>query len=292
MILEKGIGNTIHELILFGREELRQAGIEEAQQECDRILMKFLGCSRTEIYLKKHKLMKTEVKENFLTVLEKRKRRIPLGYLLQEADFWKETLYVNENCLIPRPETEILVENVLQVIRGSKKERFSFLDLGAGSGAIAVAIMNAFEAVYGTLSDISEEALKVATKNLKKYSLTSRAKVVQGDLFEPFSNDEKWDLIVSNPPYLTSWDMKKLQPELTFEPKEALDGGIDGLDFYQKIVSEAKGHLVPGGTVAVEVGQGQADIVSKWFRESGYDNIQLFKDYLQVQRVIMAQRNS
>ena len=303
------------ELIARGREELLQAGIEEAQEECERILMKVLGCARSELFLKEHELNVSGARNQFLTILEKRTKRIPLAYLLNEADFWQEILYVDERCLIPRPETEILIEAVKQQVtvtrKGGCQQSFSFLDIGTGSGAIAIAILREFQNAYGTLLDISGGALDVALENLKRYKLEDRAKQVQGDLFEPFSSNEKWHLIVSNPPYLSEMDLEKAQEELKFEPKSALDGGKDGLDFYRKIIAQAKDHLVPGGLIALEVGLGQAgppigparlrgldapssqaEIVSKWLHEAGYDNIQRFNDHLQIERVIMARRNS
>jgi len=285
-------GGELLELIALARAELVKAGIEEAQEECERILMKLFGCSRSEIYLERHELISSGVREQLLRILEKRIRRIPLAYLLNEADFWQETLYVDERCLVPRPETEILVEQVLKAFGKAGEMGFSFLDVGTGSGAIAIAILRAFKHAQGTLLDISGEALEVARKNLGHYALEDRGKLVQGDLFELFSQNEKWDLIVSNPPYLSEKDWEKVQEELNFEPKKALDGGKDGLDFYRKIIVEAKDHLTPGGVIAFEVGQGQADKVSKWLQTAGYDNIQRFNDHLQVQRVVMAQRHS
>lgn len=279
------------ELIAWGRKELLQAGIEEGQEECERILMKLLGCKRSELYLGEHELAASGIRDRFLTILEKRIQRKPLAYLLGEADFWHETLCVDERCLIPRPETEILVEQVLKAVEQNAKKSFSFLDIGTGSGAIAVALLRELEHAKATLLDISQEALEVARKNVTRYALNERAKLVQGDLFKPFSLDEKWDLIVSNPPYLSGEDRKEVQEELKFEPRAALDGGEDGLDFYRKIVQGAREHLLPGGLLVFEVGQGQAEMVSKWLHEAGYDNIQRFNDHLRVQRVVMAQRH-
>jgi len=289
---EKRKNSELFELIAWGRLELSRAGIEEAQEECERILMRFLGCSRSEIYLKEHELTASGVREQFLTILEKRLQRIPLAYLLRETDFWHETLYVDERCLIPRPETEILVEQVLKALGGEAEKKISFLDIGTGSGAIAIAILRAFRNAEGTLLDISGEALEVARENLRRYALEERARLVRGDLFESFSEGERWDLIISNPPYLSAEDWEGIQEELKSEPKRALDGGKDGLDFYRKIIRDAQDHLSPAGLLALEVGQGQAEKVSKWLQEAGYDNIQRFKDHLQVQRVVMAQRHS
>jgi release factor glutamine methyltransferase len=292
MICSKKIKNgELLELITWYRVELSRVGIKEAQEECERILMKLFGCSRSEIYLKEHELVASGAHERFLALLKKRLGRIPLAYLLKEADFWQETLYVDERCLIPRPETEILVEQILKALGKNAERKFSFLDIGTGSGAIAVAILRAFKNATGTMLDISGEALEVAYENLKHYALEARARRVQGDLFEPFSNHEKWNLIVSNPPYLSEKDWEKVQEELKFEPKRALDGGKDGLDFYRKIIRGAQDHLTPGGLLALEVGQGQAEEVSTWLQAAGYDNIQRFDDHLQVQRVVMAQGN-
>ena len=279
------------ELIAWGRVELTRAGVEEAQEECERILMKLLGCARSEIYLTEHELGAAGVREHFLKFIEKRMKRIPLAYLLKEADFWQETLFVDERCLIPRPETEILVEQVLKALGKKTKEGFYFLDMGTGSGAIAIALLRVCQQAKGTLLDVSKEALEVAGENLNRYELEDRARLVLGDLFGPFSKSEIWDLIVSNPPYLSDADWKGVQEELKFEPRGALEGGKDGLDFYRKIVAGSRSHLIPGGWLALEVGLGQADLVSKWLHEAGYDNIQRFNDHLQVQRVIMAQRN-
>ncbi|MDD5225706.1 MAG: peptide chain release factor N(5)-glutamine methyltransferase [Candidatus Omnitrophica bacterium] len=280
------------ELIGWGRAELSRSGVEEAQEECERILMKLLGCSRSEIYLKEHSGDFAGVRGKLIAILEKRAQRIPLAYLLKEADFWQETLYVDERCLIPRPETEILVEQVLKIFDKDAGKGFSFLDIGTGSGAIAIAILRARKNAAGTLLDASGAALEVARENLKRYELEARARQVQGDLFEPFSSGEKWDLIVSNPPYLSEKDWNGVQEELKLEPRMALDGGKDGLDFYRRIIAGAKDHLTSGGLLALEVGYGQAEKVSKWLQEAGYDSIQRFNDHLQVQRVVMAQRHS
>jgi len=310
---KKSKNNEFLELIAWGRVELLRAGIEEAQEECERILMKLLGCSRSGIYLKEHEISASGVRENFLIVIEKRIQRIPLAYLLKEADFWQETLFVDERCLIPRPETEILIEQVLKALGEKARAGFSFLDIGTGSGAIAIALLRACKNSKGLLLDISDGALEVARSNVEKYSLQNRAMIVRKDIFDflgtrdsgpgtcekaakqgtsPEEQVPVFDLIVSNPPYLSEMDWNDVQEELKHEPKSALDGGKDGLEFYRRIVTGAQSHLIPGGLLALEVGLGQAEMVSKWLQEAGYDNIQRFNDHLQVQRVVMAQRNS
>jgi len=343
---KKQKNNELLEWIAWGRAELSRAGIEEDQEECERILMKLLSCQRSEIYLREHELIESGVRERFLAIVEKRLQRIPLAYLLNEADFWQETLYVDERCLIPRPETEILVEQIILEVTKNKTGSFgnghearigngkgnvtvtdkrhghrcrdrstSFLDIGTGSGAIAVALLREFPDAHGTLLDISEEALEVARINVEKYGLQDRARLVKGNCFGGLAsrhpetrraegsqdeilrfaqNDElhgeQFCWIVSNPPYLSEQDWNGVQEELKFEPRRALDGGKDGLDFYRKIIAGAHGHLISGGRLALEVGQGQADTVSKWLQTAGYDNIQRFKDHLGIERVITARK--
>ena len=298
------------------KEELTLTGIEDVQ-EAERILEEVLGLTRTELYLDPEKEVSVDAKKRVGEILESRKKRVPLAYLFKKADFWHETLYVDERCLIPRPETEILVEQVLKALGERAGKEFSFLDIGTGSGAIAIAILRAFKHAHGTLLDISPGALEVARINLEKYGLQDRARLVVGDCLKGLAfrhpearraegsqdeilrfaqndglNGEKFHLIVSNPPYLSEEDWNGVQEELKFEPRGALDGGKDGLDFYRKIISSARDLLASGGLLAMEVGQGQAEMVSKWLHEAGYDNIQRFNDHLQVQRVVMAQRHS
>lgn len=280
---------TCDELIRKSRGELLGVGIEEGREECERILMKLLDCTRAQLYLNAGKEIDAVTQERFLKMIGQRKQRIPLGYLLGETDFFNETLRVNEDCLIPRPETEILVERILEILKREGKTSFSFLDIGTGSGAIAIAILRSCTGAKGTLLDISKAALGAAAFNLKKYSLDNRTRLVEGDLFQPFLDEQKWDLIVSNPPYLSQKDLEDLQPELQFEPRAALDGGQDGLDFYRRLIPESKEHLFPDGIIALEVGQGQAGTVSKWLEDAGYDNIQVFRDYLGIERVVIAQ---
>ncbi len=284
------IRNTaILELMAFGGNVLLGAGIETSQEECEQILIYLLGCARSEIYLKDFDGEFELLQKKFIDILDKRKNRQPLAYILGETNFWKETLFVDERCLIPRQDTEILVEKILKNLRERQIQEFSFLDIGTGSGAISVAILRECPNAKATLLDISKDALLIARKNIEKYNLKSRAEFVQSNLFE--SLEEKiFDVILSNPPYLSSEDMKVLQKEVSFEPKLALDGGIDGLDFYRIIIKQAKTFLNSRGLLAFEVGIEQAKTVSNWLESEGYDNIRCFKDHGQIERVVLAQK--
>ena len=271
----------------FLNEKLAALGIEESLEESERILEDVLETTRTALYAEPHKEISSAATERSFKILEGRKKKIPLAYLLGKKDFWEETLFVAPGCLIPRPETEILVEEVIQAVH-KKNHPLAFLDVGTGSGAIAIALLRTFRNSQGTLLDISQDALSIAEKNVVSYELQDRAQLIQSDLFAFFKAGEKWDLIVSNPPYLSDNDFIKIEPELRAEPREALDGGADGLDFYRRLIPEAKEFLKAGGMLALELGAGQCEAVSKWLQEAGYDSIQRSKDYLGVDRVLLA----
>jgi release factor glutamine methyltransferase len=224
----------------------------------------------------------------FRSLIAKRKARTPLAYLRRKAFFWNEVLEVGPGCLIPRPETEILVEKFIEHSGFKKGSSFSFLDLGTGCGAIGIALLRHFSQAKGTFVDLSLEALRVTQNNLKRYRLLNRAEVIHSDLFSALSQ-RKWDAIVCNPPYLSNADWKHIQLEILFEPREALDGGQDGLDFYRRILRHSPDCLKDYGCLALEVGMGQAEIVSQWLRQKRFQGIQCFKDHAGIHRVIIAQ---
>lgn len=265
------------------KKELAGAGIENAEREAEWILEKVSKCFSSPAHFNN---------EKFWEIIEERKKRKPLAYLLGDAPFWNETLDVDSGCLVPRPETEILVEKVINISKKKFGDCFSFLDMGTGSGAIATAILNSCLKSNGVLADISKEALGCASQNIKKYRLEDRAKLVQTDLFRAFLEREAWDVILVNPPYLSKSDWEKKEPELNYEPSISLFGGSDGLDFYRRIIPEARGRLREKGILVFEVGLGQAGKVCKWLEETEYANIQIIKDYNRIDRVVMASRGS
>jgi len=205
----------------------------------------------------------------------------PLAYIIGDAEFYGRNFVVNENVLIPRPETELLVDKLVQDINKSKA-KLNVLDLCTGSGAIGITI--ALETNTNVLcSDISEGAIKVAERN--NNNLNANIKLIQSDLFAEIF--EKFDIIVSNPPYIKSEDVLSLDKEVRdFEPHLALDGGDSGLDFYKKIISEAPNYLKPNGKLYFEIGIGQSEDV-KELMKNDFENIEVIKDYNKIDRVII-----
>jgi len=293
----------VSEALTLGAKRLRHAGIDEAQVECEHMLMKLLNVTRSVLHYDlchlasepsaqtAKRVLAAEQEKQFFDWIESREKRIPLAYLIGDVFFHSLKLKIRPGCLIPRPETERLVEEAIKIIRVDNSESPVLMDIGTGSGAIALAILTAFSKAKAVMVDISAEALKLARENAEQVGLINRVEFIQSDLFsDSFFLDRslRFDLIVSNPPYLTAEDMASLQPEVAHEPPMALDGGKDGLDFYRRIIPEAKKFLKPQGWLGFEVGAGQAPAVCEELKRNGYDDLKVFKDHQQFERVILA----
>ncbi|MPN36075.1 Release factor glutamine methyltransferase [bioreactor metagenome] len=194
--------------------------------------------------------------------------------------------YVQEGVLIPRPDTEILVEEVIEL--GKNKGPINILDIGTGSGAITVSLAKYLESAKITSVDISDIALEIGKKNAKSNNVNDRITFIKSDLFTNIDDSMRFDIIVSNPPYIKREVIETLDKQVKdFEPYSALEGGIDGLDFYRAITTQAKKYLNKGGILAYEVGHDQREEVSKLMKSNGYTNIYTRKDLQQIDRVVI-----
>lgn len=284
---------TIGYLLSWAKKFLKNLGPAESKASSERLLEEVLGLERSFLFLKEKETVSKPLARRYRGLIQKRRRHIPVAYLLRKAYFWDLTLEVGEACLIPRPETEILVESFIQHSGFTKNCRFSFLDLGSGSGIIGIAIARNFPHAQVTFCDISKKALHVTKKNALRYGLAGRAEFIHSDLFSFWTNKkQKWDAVVSNPPYVADKDWRKLEPELMREPETALRGGKDGLDFYKKISLETKNFLKPGGVLFFEMGAGQSKKIKSFMIKQGYKNLEVFKDYLKIDRVLKARVES
>ena len=284
---------TIGQLLQWGKNELKILGSDESLLNTERIMEAVLGLNRSSVYLNQNQIISDSSIKRYQEMIAERKERKPLSYILGEHAFWDETLEINEFCLIPRPETEILIENFIRYSGFEKRDSFSFLDLCAGSGAIGIAILREFPNSEAVFSDISEPALKMVRKNLRRYDLSGRAKLCVSDLFQVWDGQSAlWDAVLCNPPYLSYEDLEKVEVELQFEPVIALNGGEDGYDFYRKIAAEAPNFLKKDGRLFMELGIHQAQTVTELLNQSGkLSPIRLFKDYSRTDRVITARKN-
>lgn len=282
---------TVREWLIWGQEELAVLDAGESLSSAEWLLAESLGLERSRLYLEGDRFLSDQTLRTFQTWIALRKKRMPCAYITGKAFFWDEELSVGSGCLIPRPETELLVEQFCRYAALDASRTFSFLDLGTGSGAIGLALLRMYPKSSATLSDVSPDAMMIAQRNLERYDVKSRAELICADLFEHLEG-RRWDAILCNPPYLAARDMTSLQPELRYEPRQALDGGTDGYEFNRQLAAQAPRHLSAMGCLGLEVGAGQAKTVIALLRKSGFIHIKSFQDYVGIERVILAQCGS
>jgi release factor glutamine methyltransferase len=274
---------------------LKQLDIEHSGKEAELMIRYGLGMSLVDL-LKDNPEISDAQNMVIDNMVNRRRRREPLQYILGDTDFLGLKISVGPGVLIPRPETELMGEYVVKALSSqlsalSSKNRYtSILDLCTGSGCLALAIAQSFPESSITAVDISEDALHYARNNAELNNINN-IKFLKGHLFNVLENDISFDFIISNPPYIRSMAIEALQPEIKdWEPVNALDGGDDGMDFYRKIISEARGYLKDNGTIMFELGIDCADSVAVMFEESGYSQITIKKDYAGIERIISAQK--
>ena len=285
---------TVGQALKNFRKIFKDKGIMNPDREAEILLSYFLEMSRSEIYLNSDRVLKDVEKAQLEKKIQKRIEKIPLQYINKHQEFMGMDFLVEKGVLIPRPETEILVEEVIRKLKNYKCSRVA--DLGTGTGIIAVSIAKFIEDVIIYATDISKKSLQIALKNTQKHGCKDKIIFLQGDLFEPFIGIIKknsLDGIISNPPYIDSHDFESLPPEIKDnEPKVALSGGIDGLDYYRKIIKKSPQYLKKNGFMALEVGFDQSKIVKELIiKENNFNqNIEITKDYLGIERVVIAYR--
>lgn len=275
----------------------KNKGIINSERESEILLSYFLGMSRVEIYLNSDRVLKNIEKIQLIKKLKKRIDKIPLQYITKHQEFMGMDFWVEKGVLIPRPETEILVEEVIKRLKNLKySDNLKVADLGTGTGVIAISIAKFIEDIIIYATDISKKSLQIAFKNAQKHNCKDKIIFLQGDLFKPFMGrieQNSLDGIISNPPYIDSYNFKLLPPEIKDnEPKIALFGGNDGLEYYRKIIKKSPYYLKKSGFIALEVGLNQSEIVEELIiRENNFNqDIEIIKDYLGIERVIIAYR--
>lgn len=274
---------TYRQLYEYGVKRLEEAGIEEAKLDA-RLLLEYICHTDRNALLVYGDNERNEIEEQFYRMcIEKRATRIPLQHITGEQEFMGLTFRVNQHTLIPRQDTEILVEEGMRHMFDGMR----ILDMCTGSGCILLSLLKYSNECEGMGVDISEEALKVARENAQRLGV--KAEFVQGDLFEPVP-EKKFDMIISNPPYIETAVIETLMPEVReHEPMQALDGMEDGLFFYRKIVDKSTGFLTKGGWLLFEIGYNQGEAVSELMTAQGFQNIAILKDYAGLDRVVLGQ---
>ncbi|HSW62612.1 MAG TPA: peptide chain release factor N(5)-glutamine methyltransferase [Dissulfurispiraceae bacterium] len=288
-------------------QRLREHGVPDSAKEAELIVSSFLRLSRTQLYASAAEVSAESI-EAIQQHAARRAAGEPIHYIIGHLEFMGLRIAVGPGVLIPRPETELLVEEAIKRLRGGQSgvrsqgpedlqaegnntpsSPMTVLDLCTGSGCIALSLARAFPdaTVFGV--DISPAALQYAQQNGTHNSIDN-ATFVAGDLFAPFTA-QKFTCITANPPYIKTSDIQNLQNEIReHEPVNALDGGQDGLDFYRRILAEAQDHLVPGGTLIMELGYDQADAVTDLARGAGFSDIRCIADYAGIRRIFIGSR--
>ncbi len=280
---------TVLELLRWTTQHFASREIESARLDAECLLAFALGRSRLELYLDFEKPVEADARSRFRELVRQRgSQRIPVSQLVGRKEFWSLSLKVSCDVLTPRPETESLVAAALAALPEHHRA-YRVLDLGTGSGAVALAIASERPAAQITATDISYAALQIAAANADELRLRDRIGLLQGRLFAPL-RPASFDLVVSNPPYLARSVSAGLAPELAYEPEEALFGGDDGLAVLRPLVAQVSEVLRPGGVVAVEIDPGQAECVTAWCGQAGLEGMEIGQDLARRPRVVVARR--
>ena len=261
--------NTVQEILQKNYKDLLNHNIQTAKIDSEVILANILNTTRINLITKQDVTLNKEQEDLFSKLVERRKQKEPVAYILNKKEFWNENYFVDKRVLIPRPETEILIELLLKKIK-DKNKAYKVLDLGCGSGCLLISFLKEMHKSRGMGVDISSNALEVAKKNIELHNLNNRAKLMRLDLLTLHTKD-KFDVIFSNPPYLSSSDYAKLSDDVkNFEPKQALVGGFNGVLYYKKIIALAQSALKKNGYLALELGDRQYRTISKLLQDHSF----------------------
>lgn len=295
----------VKEMLTMGEKQLMDSDIADATRDCKILYCYMMDIPFSKIILEYQEVLQDRLCDKYFELIDRRSKGEPVQYIMGSQEFMGLEFIVNENVLIPRQDTETLVEDALEIIntgtlRGEdmdvKRKEWDILDLCTGSGAIGVSLARIANKVNVTCSDISEGAIKVAKENAQKHGVAKSVKFEQGDLFKPFSKHfrkQKFDMMISNPPYIKSSVIPTLQKEVCeHEPISALDGGESGLDFYERIVSGVGSHLRKSGVLLLEIGHDQGEAVSGLLSRNGeFTSIRVLKDLANRDRIVFAKKS-
>lgn len=276
--------STYKELLQTARKFLKDGGIADAELDAWYLLVHVFGINRADFFMQENEEAPEYQTQRYMELVERRSLHLPLQYITGTQEFMGLEFEVDENVLIPRQDTELLVEEVLKVCKGK-----SVLDMCTGSGCIIISLSKLGNIKNAIGVDISQKALQVADRNAKNYN--TDVNFIQSDLFEKVMGN--YDIIVSNPPYIKSEELLSLMPEVKdHEPKLALDAGSSGLIFYERIINDLDEYLNPGGYVFFEIGYDQGEAVLGFLKDAGFIDIKIKKDFCNLDRLVCARKSS
>lgn len=276
---------NIKNILKKATDILKENNVEDYNLKIKLLLSNILNKSKEYIMIHEDEEIETSLEKEFFSKLDRIKNNEPVQYVINSQEFMGLNFFVNNNVLIPQPDTEILVQEIIDVSNKIINKKMNILDLCTGSGAIIISLAKKIENCNFFASDISKKALDVAKENAKKHNVD--ISFIESNIFENFSNDQKFDIIASNPPYIKRETIKTLSKEVQNEPLIALDGGMDGLDFYRKIIKESKNYLNSNGLLMLEIGYDQKQEVENLFKQNGYIEVYSKKDFAQNDRIVV-----
>lgn len=285
--------DTIAALLTEAEAGLALCHVDTPRLDAEVLLSHTLKTDRTSLYTRLQTPISAAHKRQFTELVARRKQREPLAYITARREFWSLDFYVDTHVLIPRPETEIVVQTALRLLHKTAITTPVILDMGTGSGCIAVALATELPQAALWALDIEHDALALARQNARRHAVGERLTFCQGDLFAPVSHlTERFHLIATNPPYIAHETLCTLQPEVChWEPQGALDGGQDGLDFYRRLLYDSPNYIRPGGWLVVEIGHDQRDAILQIAQAQCRLSIQsCVQDYAGYDRVVVFQR--
>ncbi len=269
---------------------LERAGCAEPGFEAQYLLQALLGVSRVDLFVHGEKRLTPGQTAAYQNMLDRRLEQEPLQYIVGKVEFWSRDFQVTPDVLIPRQETEFVLERILSLVRSQGLDCRHILDMGTGSGVIADVLAAELDCLVVAV-DCSRAALEVAAVNIKRHQLQDRVSFIRSDLFAELNSLQPFDLIVSNPPYVAESERKNLHPEVCeYEPASALFAGPDGLDCYRRLIPESVGFLRSGGWMCLEIGATQGSAVMEMLQASGYENIAVLVDYAERPRLALGQK--
>jgi release factor glutamine methyltransferase len=282
---------TVLELLRWTTQHFAERGIETPRLDAECLLAFALDCDRLRLYVDYDKPVDEAERARFRELVRERAQaRVPVALLVGAREFWSLSLRVTRDVLVPRPDTETLVAAALDVFVERDAE-LSVLDVGTGSGAIALALAHERPRARVTATDVSPAALAVAAGNAEQLGLSDRVRFLEGSLFEPVAG-ERFDLVVSNPPYVAESDAATLPPELRHEPPSALFAGPEGTDVLRAFAAQVLEVVAPGGVVFVEIDPAQAPATSRWLADAGLEAVTIHRDAAGRARVVAARRGA
>lgn len=283
---------NIKEILDYSEDYLKSKGVESPRIEAEWLLSHALGNRRIDLYLQFDRLLSSSESVHYKSLLQQRLDHKPLQYIIGETEFMGLSLLVNENVLIPRPETEQLVEKAIKMLENSSSAPLKVLDVGTGSGNIAIALAKFLPSVEVTAIDVSEAAINLAKENADKNDVSDKINFLEFDLNSDSFPDDMYDMVISNPPYISKLEMKTLQDEVkNWEPEVALTDQSDGIKLIEQVINKAKNSIHKGGHILIEIGGNeQKERVQKLLSNAGFLNVNVEEDYNSHARFAFAER--